>query len=118
MAKQNGFDVALSEAREKLLPDEQTQTAANALLDHYRNELREIALNPNTKKARGQKLDLLDNWLFDELAQLTDTEHDEQPGQEQPGQEQPHEQPAPVEPPPPAPQSSNEPTRGKKNRKE
>ncbi len=103
MAKQNGFDVSLSEALGKLTPGDETHTASTALLDQYRDELRKVATMPNNMKARTQHLDRLDNWLLDELAQLSDTEHDEQPGQEQPGQEQPGEQPAAVAPQPSEP---------------
>lgn len=107
MATKDGFPNALNEALQKLPPGDETKDAAGRLLNKHRDDMREIATMPNNEKARRQHLGKLDNWLLDELAQLSDTEQPDQGEGEPPPPDQPPPPPAPVEQPTPAPEASS-----------
>jgi hypothetical protein len=83
MATEDKFPDALSAELEKLLPDAETQAAAQLLLTKYREQLRQIAVSPARMGLRVFRLGTADDELLDALRGLSDTEHPEA-GEEQP----------------------------------
>ena len=76
MPDDDKFPEVLAAVLAKLLPDEQTQAAARALLDTHREKVRTICCTTARMGTRVVMMNAADEELLGALEELADTEHD------------------------------------------